>query len=260
MKSQFIKVRYDRMKNEELLALYHLIMNHLESYDAKQLDLSMAFDRFCQQEETLQNLRRKQRKLPQTAQIVVLRKQNDKLVSALLLHLKALKQAEFDDQKLEIQISYDWTRKLFKNFVHEGRFTKNGKLNALLQMMKQDKAMRVAYEKLGLMRYIQQIEKVKSQITENTEKNKAEKRLRPAAGVTIPSKEHVTDELRLLLQTIEITAITHPETDYTSLIRIINLLLTEARAQLRNLATRRKTTAAKAEQKLLTDESEKVQS
>jgi hypothetical protein len=83
-------------------------------------------------------------------------------------------------------------------------------------------------------------------------------RKRPAPGITIPSKEHIIGELRLFLQTVEITAITHPETDYKPLISIINVLLTEARAQLRNLATRRKTTKAKAqaEQKQQTNSAE----
>jgi hypothetical protein len=246
MKNPFIKVRFDRMKNEELIVLYQQIINLLKMYDAEQFDLSMAFKRFCQQKEELKNLERKQRKLPQTANIVSLRKQNDKLVSAMLLHLKALKYAAFDDQMVEIQISYDWTRKLFKNFAHEGQRSKNAKLNILLKAINQKEAIHDAFEKLGIIRYVTEIVKINQLIADNNKKNNAVKQLRPAVGVSIPTKVLVIDELRLLLRTIEITAITHPDIDYHPLVREINQLLTEARTQLRNLATRRKTAVAKA--------------
>ena len=259
MKNLFITVRFDRMKNGDLMALYHQMMTYLETFDANLLDLSMAFGRFYQQEEHLQNLERKQRKLPQTPQIVALRKQNDKLVSAMLLHLKALKYAGFDDQRTDLSLSYDRTRKHFKDFVHLGQYSKDAKLNIYLRTLKNDGELYAAIENLGLMRYVQKIENVNLQIEKNTEKNKAEKKTRPAVGATIPSKEHVIDELRLFLRTIEIAAITHPDTDYTRIVQIINQLLTEERAQLRNLASRRKTAKAKAELKQQREATEKAE-
>ncbi|HEY6913919.1 MAG TPA: hypothetical protein VI413_04515 [Paludibacter sp.] len=256
MRNTFIKVRYDRMQNAELKTLYQDIMCYLLECDADMPDLSMAFTRFCNQKEMLQNLNAKQRKLPQTEQIVELRKETDNLVSAMLLNMKALKRAAFDDQVEEIKISYDWTNNLLKNFVHEGRFTKNSKLKILLNEINKKEEIYAAFEKLGLLRYSQKMAEIRQQIADCTEKNNVEIRQRPATGITIPSKEHIIGELRLLLQTIEITAITHPETDYKPLINYINLLLTEARTQLRNLATRRKTAKAKAEQKQQADEAE----
>jgi hypothetical protein len=172
MRNTFIKVRYDRMQNVELKTLYVEIMQYSKSLVSDLPELGMALTRFCSQEEVLQNLNIKQRKLPQTQQIGKLRKQIDNLVSALLLNMKALKRAEFDDQVEELKISYDWTNSIFKNFIHEGQFTRNSKLKILLDEINKREEIYAAFDKLGLLRYTQRIETTRQQIAGCTEETK----------------------------------------------------------------------------------------
>ena len=97
--------------------------------------------------------------------------------------------------------------------------------------------------------YLNAISDLKMQLENKWLERLNEKGKLPEPGITIPSKEEVISELRFLLQSIDVTAATHPENDYSILIENINYELTKARAQLRNLASRRKTAKAKAEKK-----------
>jgi len=249
MKRLFIKVRFDRMQNMDLKILCQHIHKTIQSIDAEALQLDVACRRFGQMEPHFKNLFPKHRKMPQTETIVKLRKRMDDLISALLLHIKALKRADFPEQHNEVIVSEIYIRKLFKNFVHEGILAKNGNLNEFFVEINKKEELYNTLEKIGLSRYIDALVDLRQQIKKNTQQRTDLKLQQPRSGVTISSKEQIISELQILLQTIEITAITHPEIDYNELISFINQYLIEARAQLRNLASRRKTALVKAEKK-----------
>ncbi|HEY5590500.1 MAG TPA: DUF6261 family protein, partial [Paludibacter sp.] len=156
--------------------------------------------------------------MPQTETIVKLRKRMDDLISALLLHIKALKRADFTEQHNEVTVSEIYIRKLFKNFVHEGILAKNGNLNEFLVEINKKEELYNTLEKIGLSRYIDALVDLRQQIKKNTQQRTDLKLQQPRSGVTISSKEQIISELQILLQTIEITAITHPEIDYNELI------------------------------------------
>jgi len=111
-----------------------------------------------------------------------------------------------------------------------------------------------AYQRLGIMRYVEAFVAVGQQIKETNENLKADKKKQPEVGITIPSKEKIIEELRFLLQTIDVVSRSNPEVDYNPMIRLLNVILIESRTQLRNTTTRRIVATAKAEKKKGSDE------
>ena len=249
MKRAFITVRFDRMQNMDLLILCHNIISCLETSNTEQLQLTVSLERFKKIESLLYNLEPKQRKLPHTKTIMSLRKRQDELVTALLLHLKAIERAAFDDQAHDLLYCKNQLRKLFKKFVHQGMASRNTEVRDMETCLETEEEFRNAVTALGLLRYTTAISELKKQQDDEWLKRSHVKGKQPRPGITLPSKETVISELRFLLQSIDVTAATHPEIDYKLLITLINEQLLESRAQLRNLASRRKTAKEKAEKK-----------
>ena len=238
MEKNFIKVRFDRLQNSQLKLLYSEIVTHLDLFDADTLHLGISFVRFRDQVAVLDNLSKKTRKQPQTESILKLWKQMDDLISALLLHTKALKRANFDDIQLEVKTVYITVQKSFKNVIHGGVVNKELKIKFFLIELNKKEQTYSAFQKLGLMRYADAFVTIRQEIDKLTHNRIDYKLEQPAAGITIPSKAHIISELRLFLHVIEVLSITHPETDYRELISLINLTLSTFRTQFRNLGTR----------------------
>ena len=249
MRNIFIKLRFDRMKNGDIHALCNRLMVVFGLYDAKALDLEQAFARFKELEPSLTNLNPKKRKLPQTEELKALRKRQDDLVTALLLHTKALKRANFEDYEKDAKTCYNVTYSIFKNYIHEDIDNKASKMYAFKGQLNLKSEYYFGFEKMGLLRYAEALETIETQIDKQTRERKKEKEARPPVGIALPTKEHAIEELRLLLNSIEIKHLTQPATDYKPLIGLINGYLIECRGQLRNLASRRKTAKEKLEAK-----------
>ena len=249
MKRAFITVRYDRMKNLEFKVLCGDIILLIESYNAEEMHLTNTFRRFTDQKELLENLSSKQRKMKQSDNIISLRKRLDEMVSALLLNIKSLKRAKFENQEYEIVFVYDYTRKLFENYIHESVWNKDVSMNTLIRQLEFKTEFYNAYQHLGLLKFTDVFMSLQQQIKDLGASRSADKRKLPAVGITIPSKETLTDDLRFFLKSIEMTAKEHPEIDYSILIANIDYLLVNSRRYVRNLATRRKNAKTKAEEK-----------
>ncbi len=248
MKNTFIKLRFDRMQNIQLKSLCQDLVEHMKNNDLVALQLDKTYQRFAEHMPALTHLSRKYRKLPQTEDIEMLRKKLDCLISALLLHNKALKRADFDDQQKAILLVHHPLHKNFKNAVHEGLLMKRGRINDLLNWIKMDPEFKTAFEELGFMRYVDAFKTVNERIDKlkqdrNTQKSKAPK------GIGVRTKEDAINELQILLKSIEIIVITNPELDYGKLIFSMNKIMIGYRAFLRNTTTRRKIRQQKAEKK-----------
>ena len=235
------------MKNEDIKVLCERLMLCFTLFDAAALDLEKTFARFEELEPLLVNLNRKQRKLSQTEDLQTLRKRLDDLVTALLLHIKALARADFDDYQQDIGFCYEMTHSIFKNYIHEDIGNKASKMDAFKGQLNLKSEYYSGFEKMGLMRYAEAFETIEKQIDEQTRKRTVEKEAKPPVGIALPTKEHAIEELRLLLQSIEIKHITHSATDYQPVIGLIDGYLIDCRGQLRNLASRRKTAKEKKE-------------
>lgn len=249
MRNIFIKLRFDRMKNGDIHALCNRLMVVFGLFDAKALDLEKTFARFKELEPSLTNLNPKKRKLSQTEELKALRKRMDNLVTALLLHTKALKRAHFEDYEKDANTCYNVTYSIFKNYIHEDIGNKASKMYAFKGQLNLKSEYYSGFEKMGLLRYAEALETIETQIDKQTRERKKEKEARPPVGIALPTKEHAIEELRLLLNSIEIKHLTQPATDYKPLISLINGYLIESRGQLRNLASRRKTAKEKLEAK-----------
>lgn len=247
MKKTIITVRFDRMQNNDLKILCYEILRLLDDFDAEQLQLVFLINRFKELMPLVAKLKPTSRKMSQTAIILNLRKRQDAMVAALLLHLKALKRAGFDEQKDDLNQCYDYIRKDCNNFIHESIINRDGILLSIKNRLKTNEPYSNALKSLGVMRYIETMFELKSQIYALKTERAALKRKNALPGKTIVVKEHIIDELRFFIQGVEITAGIHPENDYQYLINTLNYYLTKSRAQMRNLVTRRKTAKAKQE-------------
>ncbi|MEI8086429.1 MAG: hypothetical protein WCG93_09465 [Paludibacter sp.] len=254
MGDRLIKVRFDRMKNISIQSLCSAILRYIKTLDGDALQLTKAFHRFEEYSPLLKNLNPKQRKLLHSDDIAKQRKKLDDLVTSLLLHIKALERADFDDQREEIKMIFDFTRSYFKNYIHMGLKSKKGLMDSFFYELNLNETKYNAYQHLGLMRYVDAFVSIGQQIKETNEHLKGDKSKQPEVGITIPSKEKIIEELRFLLQTIDVTSRSNPEIDYNPMIRILNVMLIESRTQLRNTTTRRKVAKAKAEKKKESDE------
>ena len=122
-------------------------------------------------------------------------------------------------------------------------------MNTLIRQLEFKTEFYNAYQHLGLLKFTDVFMSLQQQIKDLGDSRSADKRKLPAVGITIPSKETLTDELRFFLKSIEMTAKEHPEIDYSILIANIDYLLVNSRRYVRNLATRRKNAKSKAEEK-----------
>ena len=250
MSKTFIKVRFDRMHNEEFMLLCKSLMQCIEKYDPNALGLEDTFRNFKGRvEPKLPHLKVKQRKMPQSDPINELRKRMNNLVTALLLYVKSLDRAAFREQAESIKQCSDYIRFNFKEFVHQGVFTQRALLNNLKNELDRNEEMVKACEELGIMRFVQEINVTREKIKELENQRTKTKLSQPEAGTTLIAKDQLISELKYMLLSIERQILTHPETDHTFIVNLINSYLIDARAQLRNLASRRKTAKEKAEKK-----------
>ena len=220
--------------------------DYLADLDTGGLQLEWALDRLLKQKPLLTNLNFKSRKLSQTTDLNGLRKQQDDLISALLLHTKALKKANFPDLHSISAGMHTYLRKLLLNAIHESNGSKDTKIAQLLKGFTNDAALQSDFDKMGLTRYVVAFEGNRKQIAELTVERRKEKKKIPV-GITLPAKEHIIGELQIFLRAIELAVLTHPEIDYRRLINLINILFTANRTQLRNRTSRRVTAKAKEE-------------
>ena len=166
-----------------------------------------------------------------------------------MLHLKAIERAKFPSQLEDFSTCNGLIRKLFRNFVHDGMASRTMQVTDLKASMEKYKEFSDAILSLGLGVYVETIFEIDSELKTLFEERLNEKGKLPKVGITEPSKEEVIRELRLLLQSIEVAAATHPEIEYKSFVDAINYKLTKARAQLRNTTTRRQNAKEKTDNK-----------
>lgn len=251
MGKPFIRVRYDRMHNHDFICLCKSLIETIPQFELKTLQIEDAFLNFERKvTPLLENLLEKQRKLPQSASIDKLRKRLEDIVSALLLYVKSLQRVEFAEQKEYINLCGPLIRKQLKGYVHENLLARTTLLNSIFYIAKQKPEVQQAYNALGINRFLQEITVIQQQIEKMETERTNHKLKQPSPGTAIVAKEQIIGELKLLLMIIERSANTNNETDYLPLINMINVYLINARAQLRNLASRRKTRKAKEEKKL----------
>ncbi len=261
MSKPFIKVRFDRMHNDEFGILCMNILKTIEKSEFSTLGLEDTFSNFKGRiEPLLKLLEAKERKMPQSDSIIELRKRLNELVTALLLYVKSLERAAFSEQAESIKHCSVFIRFNFKKFVHEGVFTQNGLLDNLNKILNQNEEMKKSCEQLGIMRFVEEISVTRKKIKELENDRTKTKLSQPKAGAALTAKEQLISELKYMFIYIERQMLTKPQTNYSALAGLINTYLIEARAQLRNLATRRKTAKAKAEKKKKSDNTESLES
>ena len=166
------------------------------------------------------------------------------MISALLLHTKALKRANFKELSDVSSLIHSFAHKRFQNFIHENIITKGYNISLLLGYLKSDTELNDAFDRMGLTPYTIALEENKKQINSLTEKRISEI-IKISKGIAPPAKEIIIDEIHLFLKSIEITVLSHPEIDYKQLINVINNILKRHRAQLRNRISRRATAIRK---------------
>ena len=240
MQNNFISIRLDRLKYPDLSFLYMEIKKRILLEDAESMHLSVPFRRFCDKSALLVNLDSKDRNSYYRDQYLEQLKRLDDLVSALLLHLKALKRAAFTEFMYDVDEVDKIIRKQMSNFVHVGADNKKMVLDTVLWQFKPvGNFLYDSVVKMGLSRYLEEISIARKKLDsiENAEKDLKKGKSNSASAVK--AKAELIKELRILMQCIDTSAISFPDTDYTSLIRDINYELKTHRTQLRNLQTRR---------------------
>lgn len=247
MAKSFIKVRYDRMHNDRFRNLCNNLICAISKIDLKPLQLEDVFLNFERKVRPLLfNLDVKLRKMPQTESIAELRKRLEDVVSALLLYIKSLKRVQFSEQQEHINLCYPLIHEYLNNFVHKSLLEKNSKLNWLFVISENDSNYQVAYDALGITRFLQEITVLQNQIKKMENERSTLKHKQPKPGITPIVKNQIIRELKLLLMTIELSANTNNnEMAYLNLTTLISSYLIEERAQLRNLSSRRRTNRIK---------------
>ena len=240
MKSKFITIQLDRLKYSDLNTLYRSIQEIILRQDADSMHLSVPFTRFCGLTAQLACLETKVRTKYNRADYTKHLKRLDQLVSALLLHLKALKRADFPEFRFEVNEVNRLVRKEMSNFVHVGVDNKKAALDIILMYFDpSSKNWSEAAAKPGLSRYFEELRLTRGKMDSIENEEKAAKKGQASSAEAMKAKAEVIQELRLMLQHIDMAALSYPEVDYTTLIAVINNELKTYRMQLRNLQTRR---------------------
>lgn len=240
MKSNFITIQLDRLKYSDLNTLYRSIQEIILRQDADSMHLSVPFTRFCGLTAQLACLETKVRTKYNRADYTKHLKRLDQLVSALLLHLKALKRADFPEFRFEVNEVNRLVRKEMSNFVHVGVDNKKAALDIILMYF--DPSSKNWYEaaaKPGLSRYFEELRLTRGKMDSIENDEKAAKKGQASSEEAIKAKSETIHELRLLFQHIDMASLSYPDVDYTLLIARINLEIKTYRTQLRNLQTRR---------------------
>lgn len=238
MKSCFITVRFDRMKNSDFNVLFLEFTN--ESYFERTSipEIDAAFDRLKSMAQFTKVLQPKQRKKTHTKEITKLRAANDKLIAGLLFQIKALQYAQFEEMK-GAMFACSWLEKHLKNYSRSIIFNKNLAVFSINHQLKYDSKFKPAFTELGLMRYIDKLNETDAKINVLLEQQKQQQADKPAPNTTIPTKEKLIAEIRMYLKLIDAYQFIHPEVDISGHVNRINIFLKSARTQLRNTTTRR---------------------
>ena len=249
MTSNFITFRFDRLKYSELGSLYLQINKMLLREDVEKRNLTVPIARYSEQMALLSNLDTKTRTRYFKKGYAVHLKRLDDLVSALLLHLKALGRADFPEYSYDVNEVNKVIRKELSNFVHVGAGNKKAVLTIVLICF--DPVNNWLWEcadRIGVSRYLEELRITREKIDSIEKAEKAAKKGQSSSVEAVKAKAELIQGLRMLLQCIDVTVLSYPDVDYTSLIALINLELKEHRAQLRNLQTRRIRKKEKEEQ------------
>lgn len=237
MKSLFITIGLDRMKNMDVVTLYHSLITYTKRYTSN-TDLLKAVAKLELNKSKSEVLHPKQRKQPLTAEITKLRAANDKLIVAIQYQLKALRNAGFEEEKSTLS---KWEKSFAKELKSYKRKLIQEKevIHYTLKRWAQNDEYIADFKMLGLTRYIDRLKQTDDRIDELLAKQKAILSTRPAPNTTIPTKEKLISEIRFFLRTIEMHLLIDPELNEKNVVDMINVLLKEYRAQLRNTTTRR---------------------
>ena len=239
MKSLFLTVRFDRMKNSDIQALYLQLISISNFTKTTIPDLISAINRLKEQKPLTKVLETKPRKQLHTAEITKLRTATDKLVAAMQFHIKALSYAQFNEDTNALIIVKGPLTKLFKNY-NKKLITDKATIHFTLNSyLKYRNNFSTSLTELGLMRFVNKLNEIDAEINRLVELQKIAQRNQPAPNTTQPTKEKLIGEIRFYLRTIDMYLLTHPEADEKELINLTNNLLKMTRTQLRNTTTRR---------------------
>jgi hypothetical protein len=238
MKSCFIIVRFDRMKNSDLNALFYQLTNDNFFEESSIPEINKAFNHLKELIPLTNVLHKKQRKKLYTKEITKLRAENDKLIAGLLFQIKALKYAQFEEQKSAMSECI-WLVKHLKNYSRSLIFEKEVAIYFINSELDYKTKYKPAFTELGLMRYIDKFNETDAKINSLLEMQKLREAGKPAPNTTIPTKEKLIAEIRMYLKLIDAYKFIHPEVDISNHVNGINFFLKQARTQLRNTTTRR---------------------
>lgn len=238
MRSCFITVRFDRMKNSDFNVLFYQFTNDTYFEKTSIPEIDAAFDRLKSLKPLTNILEPKQRKKMHTREITKLRAANDKLIAGLLFQIKALQYAQFEEMK-GAMFACSWLEKHLKNYSRSIIFDKKIAINTINHQLKYDSKFKPALTELGLMRYVDKLNETDAKINVLLEQQKQQQATKPAPNTTIPTKEKLIAEIRMYLKLIDTYLFIHPEADISRHVNLINNFLKSARTQLRNTTTRR---------------------
>lgn len=238
MKSNFIKLRFDRMKNLDILILYKNILFVVNEFGSNLPELEKSVEILRAYEPNIYTLDKKQKKRLHTKEITSLRAHVDKLVAAIMLQIKAIRYARLDEDA-SIMSSLSSIESFLKGFKPKNRFNKEGIFINLNSYIKRYPDEKTDLERTGIMRYINKINEIYRTIDKLSGEQYENEKKKPAAHSTMPAREKTIEMLRFFLQSIDILQVTHNESDYSRLIMNVNGQLIDARKQLRNTTTRR---------------------
>jgi len=239
MKSLFITVRFDRMKNADINSLYHQLISISNFKKITIPELINAINRLEELKPLTRALESKPRKQLHTAEITKLRTATDKLVVAMLLQIKVLSHAQFDEDTNALEIVKSPLTKMFKNYNKKTIPEKATNRYTLNSNLKNRKNFSDAFTQLGLMRFVNKLNETDAAINRLLELQKEAQQQLPAPNTTQFTKEKVIDEIRFYLRTIDMYHFTHTDAKEKELINLTNHSLKMARTQLRNTTTRR---------------------
>ncbi len=245
MAKKLVTLRLDRLKYGDLSAFGVILIRDLSEKQISDTNISVALQRLQKQDELMKLLSNTKPKFSETEELQQLRKELDRYISALLLHLKAIERAAFDEHVESIELIANTIRVIFKNAIHEGALIITGKTKTLLRWTKDKPEVSDALKNVGLWPYIEKLEAISKNYS-NIQNVRRQKSVKYPKGQKIKTKATLIEELRIFLQTVELSATLNPTKETEMLIKGINAHIKPFRAQLRNLATRRKRAKEKA--------------
>lgn len=241
------KPRFDRMKNDQLQKICTDLIRLRDKFDFKAMHLEGAFGVIQKSNVLTKNFQPHKANAALNSRIDEHRKRLDDLVSGLHLNIKGLSKACFKEDT-DVMAHVEITAKsMLADFNQVNLLKKTSRLMDLTRIRQTDHPLNEPYTRLHLMRYVVEIENTFTRLKELESRRTKEKRQVPKGG-GVQSKEALVFNLKLFMQSIQHATVLHPETDYRYLIAMIREITIPHMAQVRNLATRRKTAQLKAAQ------------